>query len=296
MYFLDLDRDYQFTNLEATAQQELAVLFEPQDCFKNWIEFVSQYPNVMPTIQTRGQSQDEIQQQIQRVQALNRPYLLRIVRDRFPENFVDIMDAFASSGTADFAILIEGGWTRDPLQLAVWFTGVISEISTKIDAQIPIIISCTSIPKMFSSFSSDTPTRIEFSNRVLLDQVSRNSNRARIIYGDWASTRPREPGGFASRPLDRIDYPGEQSWYIARNKEDEWSFEDAAEAILRSPYWDGNLGIWGEEMIQNTTISQELGINTPQKNVAARVNIHLHRQAFYGTSPPPGAFEEDWED
>ena len=80
----------------------------------------------------------------------------------------------------------------------------------------------------------------------------------------------------------RVDYPTEEAWLIARNKEDEWGFRKAAQAIVNSSEWDGNLGIWGEEMIQNTTINEELGINTPQKNVAARVNIHLHRQAFYG--------------
>ncbi|MFX8836749.1 hypothetical protein ABTM80_19445, partial [Acinetobacter baumannii] len=72
-------------------------------------------------------------------------------------------------------------------------------------------------------------------------------------------------------------------WCIARNKEEGWDFQGAARAILNSPEWDGNLDIWGEEMIKNTVISPALGIDTPQKNVAARVNIHLHRQAFYGS-------------
>ncbi|MEL6996567.1 MAG: hypothetical protein AAGK67_18260 [Pseudomonadota bacterium] len=61
--------------------------------------------------------------------------------------------------------------------------------------------------------------------------------------------------------------------------------------------WQGNLGIWGEEMIESTAINEELGIDTPQKNVAARVNIHLHRQAFYGAEDIGGMnLDEDWED
>ena len=50
-------------------------------------------------------------------------------------------------------------------------------------------------------------------------------------------------------------------------------------------------------MIYQTTINEEIGIDTPQKNVAARVNIHLHRQAFYGqTDLGSMNFDEPWED
>jgi len=74
-------------------------------------------------------------------------------------------------------------------------------------------------------------------------------------------------------------------------------FEDAARAIVARPEWEGDLGIWGEEMIEATAINKELGIDTPQKNVAARVNIHLHRQAFIDAGDIGGMnLDEDWED
>jgi len=50
-------------------------------------------------------------------------------------------------------------------------------------------------------------------------------------------------------------------------------------------------------MIAETAVSQHLGIDTLQKNVSVRVNLHLHRQAFYGTDlPPMEDLEDDWED
>jgi len=50
-------------------------------------------------------------------------------------------------------------------------------------------------------------------------------------------------------------------------------------------------------MIQKTAIRTALGIDTPQKNVAARVNIHLHLQAFWADPDPDlSDFEEEWED
>eukprot|EP01132_Coremiostelium_polycephalum_P008800 gene8800-10807_t len=296
-YFLDIDRDYELTNLDSEPQRELSQLKDPSNSFKNWVDFVGEHDQIWPCIQSRGQTEAEIRTQIEAFQEQGRPYCMRIEKDHFPENMEEIVDAFAAAGAADFAIILEGGWTRDPLSLSVWFNGTIAQSLQAIDAAVPIVLSCTSMPKMFTSFSGDRPAVVAFQNRQLVEQVARNSNRTRVIYGDWGSTRPRDAGGFGNRPIDRVDYPTSSAWCIARNKEDEWDFRTAAIAIVESPEWDGGLRIWGEEMIQNTTINKELGIDTPQKNVAARVNIHLHRQAFYGEPRiDPITFDEDWED
>ena len=295
-YLLDIDRDYLFTNMENEAQREFFELLDPTGNFLNWRNFVAEHPWVLPCVQTRGQTEAEILTQIRGFQELGRPYFMRIVLERFPENFNDIVGAFSTIGSADFSIVLEGGWTSDPLSLSAWFGGLIGGGLQRIDATVPAVVSCTSIPKMFTNFNSPRPTSVAFSNRQLVEQVARTSNRARVIYGDWGSTRPREHGGIASRPIDRIDYPSTNSWHIARNKNEGWSFKEAALAILADPAWDENLGIWGEEMIANTAINPALGINTPQKNVASRVNIHLHRQSFYGTDVDPINFDEEWED
>lgn len=50
-------------------------------------------------------------------------------------------------------------------------------------------------------------------------------------------------------------------------------------------------------MIEGTTINPSFAIDTPQKNVAARVNIHFHRQALYGIGDISGIdLDEDWVD
>lgn len=296
-YFLDIDQDYLITNPDSEPQYELEQLKDSSQAFANWADFVRDHSNVLPCLQTKGLSEAEIRIQIVRFQNLGRPYCARIFLDRMPANLNEIVRALSASGAADFAIILEGGWTQDPLSLAARFSGLISTGLAGIDATVPIVVSCTSIPDMFTIFSANEPSIVTFSNRRLVEQVARSSNRQRVIYGDWGSTRPRTETGFASRPLDRIDYPTDSSWLIARNKERNWTFREAAVAIERTSEWNGSLGIWGEEMIHNTTINQALGIDTPQKNVASRVNIHLYRQAFYGQPPlGPTALDEDWED
>lgn len=295
-YFLDIDSDYQITNSESPPQRQLQELQASSNAFENWVNFIQEYERAWPCIQLRNQSETRIRQQIEAFATLERPYCMRIARERFPGNMDEIVSAFAASGASDFAIILEGGWTRDPLSLAVWFEGIISGSLQAIDADVPVILSCTSMPKIFSVFSGIN--QIPFNNRQLVDQISRQSNRTTIVYGDWGSTRPREPSEFMMRPSDRIDYPVKDAWLIVRNKEREWSFKTAAkELIENSGVWEGYLGIWGEEMITQTTINEEIGIGTPQKNVAARVNIHLHLQAFYDQPELTSMdFDEDWED
>jgi hypothetical protein len=296
-YFLDIDRDYEFTNLESVPQQELRGLLNPKNAFEDWCRFVEEHDSIWPCIQTRGQTENNIRTQIERFQVAGRAYCLRIFTDRIPTNINEVTSAFAASGAADYAIILEGGWTRDPLSLAARFDGVIGGALNAIDATVPIVLSCTSMPKLFTPYDGGV-SRVPFNNRQLVDQIKqRRSNRRSIIYGDWGSTRPREPSGFATRPIARVDYPTDTQWCIARNKQAEWDFKRAAQAIIDSPEWEGDLDIWGEEMIANTAIAPALGIDTAQKNVAARVNVHLHRQAFYGTGNLGSLnLDEDWED
>lgn len=296
-YFLDVDRDYEFTNLESPPQRELVELLNPNNAFENWCRFVIENKWVWPCIQTQAQTENNIRTQIERFQNAGRAYCMRITMHRIPNNITEVLSAFAASGVADYVIILEGGWTRDPLSLAGQFDGTIGGLLESIDATVPIILSCTSIPKMFTEFDGGV-TSVRFTNRELVAQIKqRRANRSRIIYGDWGSTRPRDPHGFANRPLDRVDYPTRNTWDISRNKTDDWDFKENAQAIVDSAHWDGNLGIWGEEQILNTTISPALGIDTPQKNVASRVNIHLHRQAFYDVGDVGSLnLDEEWED
>ena len=99
-YFLDLDRYYQLTNREdSVPQQELDRLLDPAGSFANWVGFVGeQHDRIWPCIQTRGQTEAEIRTQIKAFQAQGRPYCMRIVLDRFPENIDEVVSAFAAGG------------------------------------------------------------------------------------------------------------------------------------------------------------------------------------------------------
>lgn len=294
-YFLDIDRDYQYTNPDDPAQKKLNCLSNPENWTK-WIEFIKESKHILPCIQLGGKNKTEIRRQIEATQDLERRYCMRIELSRLPGNFGEIVSAFTFSDSANFTIILEGGWTENVLSLSARFEGLITRELQKINLEVPVVVSCTSIPKGFSRFNGINS--VQFHNRNLVQQLQQKSNRS-VIYGDWGSTRPRESNDFARFPNDRIDYPLDDAWYILRNLNEGWDFKKAAQELVRNKeIWDDDLDALGVEMIRRTaTISKEIGIDSPQKNITSRVNIHLHRQALHGQDNIHKInLDDDWKD
>ncbi len=292
-FFLDLDRDYDGGEWQRPAQQEFRDLLRPDDNYAYWWDHWIMYPQAIPCLQLVGASAENISNQVSNLNAVEREFCLRLRIDRLPPNLDEIIEILVDDGTANYSILLEGGWTSDALTLSARMTGLINNALSPLDGRIPVVVSCTSAPRSYTAYQNIS--EVPFSNRLLLADVRQNAQRETVVYGDWASTKPRE-NGFGRTPLPRIDFPVDNSWIISRNAEDDWDFSDAANAIITSEYWTGDLGIWGEELIEETVRDQDFGINSPQKNVSARVNIHLHRQALFGDDIHGLDLEEEWED
>jgi hypothetical protein len=295
-FFLDVDRDYRPTDSEIAAQAQWLELRNPADRFQAWRKFWIDYPEVMPCLQIEKQFEDDIKSQIEGIQEQGREFCLRIELKRMSINIHNIqaaIDALIDIGTADFMVVIEGGWVRDALMMYAEAHGLISGMLSNLDGRVPITVSCTTIPKEFHEFEGlvETP----FQNHQLLNQIRRGTNRETVLFGDWGSTKPREDAS-GRTPLPRIDFPTREAWYTARSKKKNWGYQKAAEVIVNSPFWTHDLGIWGEEMIEGTATNPAFAIDTPQKNVAARVNIHLHRQALFDQDIRGIDLDEDWVD
>ncbi len=114
---MDIDLDYNFSNLEIESQIEFAKLEDLRKSGLNWVEFIECSDWIIPCVQTRGRTENEIRNQIERIRKLGRTFCMRIERSRFPSNIDEVVAAFKVGGTADFAIILEGGWARDPLTL-----------------------------------------------------------------------------------------------------------------------------------------------------------------------------------
>ena len=297
-YFIDIDKYYQVNDNINEAKELWQILSAKPADLEAWWELLSDYPNANPCLLMADQPVEKAREQIAWARENNRSFCLRMnladgVGSGIPQWMPQLVAELAAEGANDYAVVFEFGWVEDSLLVAALASGYTNSFFSSIPPQIPVAVSCTSFPKDFTIF--DGTSFCNFSNRDLLAQVQQGTNHPRIIYGDWGTTKPRSYG-HASTPKNRIDYPTDGSWVIARDNQANIDFQVAAERIRNSGYWSGSLGIWGEQLIDDTANGQAFAIDTMPKMYAARINIHLHRQAFFGTLPPPATLDEEWND
>ncbi|MDE2738287.1 MAG: beta family protein [Paracoccaceae bacterium] len=299
-YFIDIDTYYQKNEKDNEAKQTWKKLADTPADLDTWWSILSPYPNANPCLLLANQSFDAIQKQIKWARINNRIFCLRFnlaegIGSGFPDCMNELVKFLLDEGAKDYVIVFEFGWVQNPLHITSSAAGFISGFFQDFSPEIPITVSCTSFPKDFTRFNTGTSIE-EFTNRKLISEIRKNTNHPKIIYSDWGTTRPRSYQG-GGTPKNRIDFPTENSWIIAREGDHNESFHELAKNITTNSKWLGNLGIWGEQLIEATAEGQKFAINTIPKMIAARINIHLHVQAFYEAEfPSPEALDEEWDD
>lgn len=294
-YFIDVDTYYRINENGNEAKATWSQISSPPPNIDAWWELLESYPHANPCIILNGSSFESARDQIEWARERNRYFCIRLNLDQFviPTWMPELVAELAADGALDYAVMFEFGWVRDALTVAALASGYTNTFFSILPPEIPIAISCTSFPSDFTQF--DGLSECRFSNRDLIAFVRQGTNHPKVVYGDWASTKPRQYG-MASPPKTRIDYPVDSAWIVARDGGEPISFAHAASRIVNSSYWTGNLGVWGEQLIESTAAGQDFAIDTMPKMYAVRINIHLHRQAYFGDLPPPTALDEDWSD
>lgn len=297
-YFVDVDAYYQLNDKLNEAKLLWRRLANRPADIAAWWEVLEKYPFANPCLLIAEQSIEAVREQVAWAREHNRTFCIRLNLAEnlglvIPTWMPVFVEELEREGANDYAVVFEFGLQRDPLQVAAAASAYTRSFFANIPQEVPVAVSCTSFPTDFTVF--DGLSNVPFSNRDLMVQVQRATNHPKIIYGDWGSTKPRNYG-HASQPKNRIDFPTDRSWLIARDQSSSVDFQVAAQRIVTSPDWTGNLGIWGEQLIEGTAAGQNFAIDTMPKMYAARINIHLHRQAHYGDLPPPAALDEEWDD
>jgi hypothetical protein len=297
-YFIDVDTYYQINEKPNDAKALWEQLARKPANLELWWDLLTGYRNANPCLLMAKQPIERAREQITWARENDRTFCLRMnlaedIGSGIPPWMPTLVEELTAEGANDYAVVFEFGWVQDPLLVAMIAIGYTKSFFSKIQPTVPIAISCTSFPKDFTRY--DGTEEVSFANRNLIAQIQRETNHPKIIYGDWGSTKPRSYD-HASQPKNRIDYPADNTWVFARNKNDNLDFQSAAKRIRNSGRWSGDLGIWGEQLIESTAEGQAFAIDTMPKMYAARINIHLHRQAFYGHLPPPKALDEEWID
>ncbi len=85
------------------------------------------------------------------------------------------------------------------------------------------------------------------------------------------------------------------NWKFHRSDDTGFSgYVEQATALIATGDWNSNLRVWGTQMIERTARGDHSAIDTPAKSTAARINLHLQLQTFYGHADEAEDTEEDW--
>lgn len=273
-FFLDIDPFYD-RDAKRQSQHDFYELIDDEDNNQSWVDFFDEFPNAFPCLQVNRANLAAIRNQIQGFTENEKTFLVRLDRD-YGENFSEIIDLVCGTDHADFGFVLDAGWSRDLLSRSSWVDGLIKQITANRDDNIPIIVTGSSFPNSFSQYEMGEEVSVH--ERSLFFQLQSQNNQARLVYGDWASSRsPSEAGGGGIIP-PRIDLATSNSWEIFRADDEYPTFSDLAEKVMASDAYPRYLSIWATYMIEKTALDEPNGITNGRKAAAVRINMHLYRQ------------------
>lgn len=261
--------------------------------FDAWCSFVEGRPQIMPSLQLTDVA--EFDRQAERLHALERGTIVHIERAAF--QFLRQIAARTSAAT-DFGtdVLFVVDFGRQNKTFLLHQAEAAGYIRTILDVapNARVAISASSFPDSFTSISSQAIYEREVYN-ALQSQFA-----GAVVYSDRGSARAERQTGGGGAPAPRIDFARSNDWHFFRSEDDgsrpKAYQEQAVELMLDKKVWDPSLRVWGTQMIERTALGDAGAIVSPARATAARMNIHLHQQTFYGDTSGLYETDEEWTD
>jgi Beta protein len=289
---VDIDRHF-FSESTLPSRQFFRDLLDPDDGPARWMELIKNHDNYIPCIQLLGIPRALITEQIEIAKALNRGFVFRIELER--HNDIDGLISIISENLDQNCLIILDYGYSDRSEIVEMKISNLMDRFLSLSGDLRFVVSGASFPNAFSEFD-DFANSKSISARLIYSNLARQFGNYNFFYGDWASTKPRKYDGGGSKPLPRIDFPTPNSWIIARSKENEWDFQQAAEMVTRLPEWQKRPMVWGTGMIEKAAKGLPGGISTGPQAIASRVNIHLYLQNNFGNTTPLAGPQGKWID
>lgn len=299
---LDFEVEYPAANPNKVAELEFDELRSPDICFNAYYEKIAEVEGAVPVLRLT-ESVECLERQIERIVEIGRGGFVRIRRSDL--HFVpSIVDAISDLPSDEFSIFIDAEWSRDVLVQSNWVLAVAQTFFDQ-DPERAIVVCGSSFPDTFEKMGSSKEFSIN--ERLLFDLVRMNLN-AKLIYGDWASTRPPSYDNQIKRTVPRIDVAQVSEWPIFRSqkidREDEdgeefegrETYKEVTDRLISSTYWDNVPEVWGRYALQCTSDDLSSSIKSPQTAAAVRINLHMHVQAHFGTPELINATDDPYLD
>lgn len=285
-FFLDLH------SVPGQTCAEYDILCNPEDAYGNWRALADQQPNAVPIAMLReGAPERPFIQQVRRIE---RDHGIVVVRSRRPAQELATIEAALSAvdDVNNVLVVLDFGYIRGALEARENEALRIITALRTVDPAARIITMASSFPKAVSAYG-DTRGSLEIIERDFHWHIGGDAVAG---YGDHASIYPVPFEPQISRFVPRIDYCLDYRWHYERRRDDDGGYVACANATLALPDWDPEFArrSWGASMISDTALGARVpaGFNAPSNWIAARINMHIERQAALSVRPPA---EEDDE-
>lgn len=289
-YFLDIDPWKDFSEIKRPAHSQFQELVKNENGNQNWVEFFENHPNASPCIIVNHGDLVSIKKQVDAFTVADKAFLVRLSKEN-GKSFDAIIDQVCLVDHSNFGFVIDVGWSGDLLAQQGWADSLVKRIVAKRGDGIPIIITGSSFPDSFQNFAPGSSAQLK--ERILFNLIKSQNNQAKLVYGDWASSRSPSEGGGGQIP-PRIDLSTHLAWEIYRFDKDQGGFFAAAIRAKRSKDFPKHLQIWATYMIDATALGDANGIDSQFKAAAVRINMHLYQQLYFEQLDFPSSTDDDY--
>lgn len=279
-------------NERRPVHDTLDELRNPDRAYRAWRRFLREHDQMVPVIQIADP--ENIPTQVAKLGRLERGLGLYLPPPTFSR--LDVLASLVAEGCPQgeglTVVLDLGQRSQDLLGAAATTVGLIRTIKRRLPSTY-ICVSASSFPADFVGRPDQ-----EIYERQHFTQVAA-LEPDRVIYSDRGSARAEKQMGGGGTPAPRVDLAGSTKWAFFRDNTDGNRLDGyiaQAKKAKASDLWDGDVRVWGNQMIERTAGGDKTAIKSPMTAAAARINIHMHQQLFHGDRSALLDTDEEWTD
>lgn len=274
------------------VHRQLDALRRPAGAYANWCDFLEDQPSMIPTVQLGDVA--SLAQQAERLARLQRGLGVYLPAPAFGRatDIGRVVGDVTDGGTEVIVILDLGQRGRDLLGAQAQSAGLVRSLRDHLPSA-AISISASSFPGDFVGLNDQEIFERQHFNGV------RDVVRGNLIYSDRGSARAQKQMGGGGTPAPRVDLAGAAQWSFFRDGtggDRAAGYEKQAQDAMESDAWDGDLRVWGVQLVERTAGGDRHAIKSPASAAAARINMHLHQQLYFGDADGLYETDEEWQD
>ena len=289
------------------VHRDIEKLIDPTDGYSNWCTFIGKHDKLIPCLQTKELKHFELQ--VQYFNSLERGTVLILRQPDIQSGLIErIVEELKKVTELLIIVDLEQINERQVSQKQQVIDYLL--LIKKLIPNALVSLSSTSFPDSFGGYYKGTKSIYE---RALFDKVREQVEG--LIYSDRGSARANKLAGGGGTPPPRIDYACKNEWHFVRKEFSDYAdslsgeakkravkaekkklYTEIANVIISQEYWENDLALYSNYLIELTSKGDEYGVDSAQKATAARINKHLHTQLHYDFHEGDVDTDEDWID